>query len=87
MIEVSNTRIRDPFVFLWEGVYYIYGTYIEGTGNANEDAAHIYVYKSKDMKVFEDAKSVFHLSGNVLWAPEVHLYKGKFYLFVSKRNM
>lgn len=75
--------MRDPFVVLWKDTYYVYGTYIESTGNATQDAAHIYVYKSKDMQVFEDAKSVFHWSGNVLWAPEVHLYNGKFYLFVS----
>jgi len=83
MINRNDARMRDPFVVLWNDTYYVYGTYIEGTGNANEDAAHIFVYKSKDMKVFENAKSVFHLSDNVLWAPEVHLYKGKFYLFVS----
>lgn len=83
MMQASETRMRDPFVVLWQDTYYVYGTYIDVEGDVKKDAEHIYVCKSKDLLVFEEVKSVFHVKGNELWAPEVHSYNGKFYLFVS----
>lgn len=85
MIKREDIHIRDPFVLVHEGKYYLYGTrgpecWGLGTG--------LDVYVSEDLENFEDPVEVFtppvgFWADRNFWAPEVHEYKGDFYMFAS----
>lgn len=78
MYKTENLRIRDPYVVVHDGMYYMY--------KAEENS--ILVYKSRNLEEWDDGGAVYSLSDaswgcRDLWAPEVHLYKGKYYMFLS----
>ena len=85
MITRNDINIRDPFVLVDEGKYYLYGTrgpecWGEGTG--------LDVYVSTDLENFEGPVEVFtppagFWADKNFWAPEVHKYEGSYYMFVS----
>ncbi len=90
MLRREEIRIRDPFVLTdrANGCYYMYGTTaleIGGIGAKNSFA----VYKSRDLECFEEPVIVFQAeeghfwATRDFWAPEVHAYNGKYYLFGS----
>lgn len=79
MQKREDIRVRDPYVVLKDGVYYMYATTGERT---------LSCYKSKDLENFEGPFTVFEISADSwaykdVWAAEVHEYGGGFYLFVS----
>lgn len=83
MIKRENLRIRDPYVVAHEGTYYMYGTINEDKNDKN-----LYVFCSKNLEDWEEGKVIFTLAPDSwaetdLWAPEVHLYEEKFYMFIS----
>lgn len=90
MLKRSEIRIRDPFILTDKenGCYYMYGTtaLLSGTICALNTFA---VYKSKDLENFEGPKVIFNGSDynffgkKDFWAPEVHKFNGKYYLFGS----
>ncbi len=76
-------RIRDPFVVAHEDTYYMYGTIGETAGERS-----LYAMESADLIHWGEPVKIFTLPEDSwgekeLWAPEVHLYRGKFYLLVS----
>ncbi len=78
--------IRDPFVLVHDGKYYMYGTRGENCWTTHEDGVDVYV--STDLEEFEGPIEVFHKpegfwADRNYWAPEVHEYKGAFYMFLS----
>lgn len=85
MKKSSEIHIRDPFVLLEEGTYYLYGT--RGAtcwGEANG----FDVFVSEDLENWEGPFEVFRNDGTFwadqhYWAPEVHRYAGAFYMFAS----
>lgn len=79
MFNRKELRVRDPFVVLFEGNYYMYGTREEKT---------VFCYRSRDLEHWEMGEDVFTISEDSwavrnVWASEIHAYRGKFYLFVS----
>ena len=83
MKKTEEIRIRDPFVVVHDGFYYLYGTI--GEPHARE----LYVHKSADLENWEEPSVIYTLSDDSwakgqLWAPEVHIYKGRFYYKESK---
>lgn len=80
-------RIRDPFVFVdtKDSLYYMYASVdVDSTKGVG-------VYVSKNLEMWDGPFTVFRcdtaLWGNdAVWAPEVHLYNGKYYLFVTITN-
>jgi len=92
-MKLTDINIRDPFVLLYEGIYYMYGTRV---GMPHPDAlwgeqTGFDVYKSKDLENWSEAKSVFEFSDSFwatkqAWAPEVHYHNGKFYMLASFRS-
>lgn len=90
MLKRSEIRIRDPFIVTdrENQCYYMYGTtaLVEGSLKAN---ATFSVYKTEDLENFSEPKIVFDgkatgfWADRDFWAPEVHLYNGKYYLFGS----
>ena len=88
MLRIEDIRIRDPFILTdcENGFYYMYGTtaLVDGSIAAKNTFS---VYRSRDLVHFEEPKVVFDGARNNYWAtrdywaPEVHAYNGKYYLF------
>lgn len=84
-MKFNDINIRDPFVLPYEGKYYLYGTRGE---TAWTKAYGLDVYVSDDLETWSEAHECFSVPENFwgekeIWAPEVHLYNGNFYMFVS----
>ena len=82
MKKTEEIRIRDPFVLADDGQYYLYGTIGE------PKARELYVHKGSDLATWDEPSVIYTLAedswaAGELWAPEVHEYRGKFYLFLS----
>ncbi len=80
-MKLSDINIRDPFILTHNGMYYMYGS--RGFNHSGFD-----VYKSSDLENWSEAKSVFERPDDFwgfceFWAPEVHEYNGKFYMFAT----
>ncbi len=87
-MKFKDINIRDPFVLPYEGKYYLYGTRGETAWTA---ADGLDVYVSDDLETWSEAHECFSLPENFwadkeIWAPEVHYYKNKFYMFVTFRS-
>ncbi|MDD2647962.1 MAG: glycoside hydrolase family 43 protein [Eubacteriales bacterium] len=83
-MKTAEINIRDPFVLVYEGNYYMYGTRGETCWGA---ADGFDVYISADMENWQK-QECFHNDGSFwadqnYWAPEVYQYKGAFYMFAS----
>lgn len=81
----NEIHIRDPFVLVHEGKYYLYGT--RGR-TAWGDADGFDVFVSDDMENWSEPIECFHNDGSFwstrnYWAPEAHAWNGAFYLFAS----
>lgn len=84
MMKTNEINIRDPFVLTYEGKYYMYGTRV-GIQTGFD------VYVSEDLEHWSRPKAIFEYYDGFwgqkeFWAPEVHLYKEKFYLFATFRK-
>ncbi len=86
----SEIRIRDPFVLpdSASGTYYIYGTTTSGIFDGNIERKAVMVFKTKDLDNWEKPIPVFEIPENhwgreTVWAPEVHFYNGRYYLFIT----
>ena len=90
MLKREEIRIRDPFILTdkEKGCYYMYGTTALKAGTLSAKNTFT-VYKTYDLENFDDGKVIFNGSdcgfwGNRdFWAPEIHKYNGKYYLFGS----
>lgn len=79
MVSRKDLRVRDPFIVLHEGVYYLYATTGETT---------LSFYTSRDLENWNCGGAAFEIPTDFwafrdVWAAEVHKYREKFYLFVS----
>ena len=77
--SILKVPLGDPFIMLWEGKYYAYGTY------SNDGIA---VYVSDDLLTWEGTTSLALHKDEVwadrwFWAPEVYAVNGKFYMYYS----
>jgi beta-xylosidase len=83
--KISNEKVPfgDPFIMLYDGKYYAYGTH---------GSDGIEVYTSDDLQVWQGPVGVnsgYALHKNDVWgnkwfwAPEVYFIKGKFYMYFS----
>jgi len=86
----SKVRIRDPFVLPepTSRTYYVYGTTTAGIFDGNIARKAVLVFKTKDLDLWEDPIPVFevpddHWGRETVWAPEVHHYNGRYYLFAT----
>ena len=77
----DDFQIRDPFVVPENGVYYLYESKPWSGGDG------VFVRTSRDLENWTDKKRVLSMPPGVrctaVWAPDVHKYKGKYYLFVT----
>ncbi|CAH1194816.1 hypothetical protein PAECIP111891_00521 [Paenibacillus allorhizoplanae] len=92
-LQLSDIPAHDPFVFADKdnGVYYLY------TGGSPKlhgmEGYGVLTYKSTNLSEWEGPYIVFTVPEGCwahpqhgAWAPEVHAYKGRFYLFVTLHN-
>lgn len=84
LLSASEFRIRDPFIFADEktGLYYLYSTF----PNDGDNIFGVMAYTSKDLKKWTPPVPVLTFTNNdvtALWAPEVHFYNGRYYLFAT----
>ena len=87
MIIKSGIELRDPFVIVENGIYYVYGT-----GAATSDWSNTVwtCYKNESghldgewTKLTENFVKVPEAAVKNLWAPEVHKYKDSYYMFTT----
>ena len=85
---LQDIYIRDPYIMPVEkeGVYYMYAS--SPTTENGQTYGGMVAWKSRDLKTWEGPVRVFDvprdnwITGTV-WAPEVHKYNGKYYLFAT----
>lgn len=90
MLRREEIRIRDPFIYTdYENkCYYMYGT-TDLVPDCVDARNTFSVYRSPDLESFEDPKVIFDggkygfWADRDFWAPELHKYNGKYYLFGS----
>lgn len=81
----ENINIRDPYVLVHDGIYYLYGTRSE-TAWSEADGFDCYI--SDDLEEFEGPFEIFHrpegfFADRSYWAPECYYHNGAFYLAVT----
>lgn len=98
-INIENLSVHDPYILAdsLTGTYYLYGSYSpnrpwEKIKSSNGNAG-VKAYWSKDLVHWLGPKIVFAVPDSFWadkkygpWAPEVHYYKGKYYLFTTFTN-
>jgi arabinan endo-1,5-alpha-L-arabinosidase len=88
MLKTTDIHIRDPFVLPIpaEKQYYLYGT--TGSQAWTNAASGFDHYTSPDLQNWEGPFPTFRPAAGFwadrnFWAPEVHAYRGRYYLFAS----
>ncbi len=81
----NEISIRDPFVLCENGKYYMYGTRSENFG---QRTGGFDVYVGTDLENWSEPEQVFFsekfgLNKGANWAPEVHKFNGRYYLFAT----
>ena len=92
-LHLLDFHIRDPWILADTAsrTYYLYATNSDQVTGVHR--AGVMVYKSRNLRNWETPFLVFTLPDGTwadppvgAWAPEVHPYHGKFYLFVTLHN-
>lgn len=86
----EEIRIRDPYIFAYTTTqrYYMYAQMHNRLASDSTDTKGVEVYVSTDLKQWTKPQPVLVLTNdswatNMVWAPEMHEYNGKYYLFVT----
>ena len=87
-MKLTDIHIRDPFVLADDGRYYLYGSRGDECWGK---CSGLDVYVSSDLETWSSAVEVFtppedFWSDLHYWAPEVHKYNEKYYMFVSFKS-
>ncbi len=85
-MKTNEINIRDPFVLTCNKKYYMYGT--RSNECWSDNAYGLDVYVSDDLLEWSGPKEIFARTPAFpytqnYWAPEVHRYRDRFYMFVS----
>lgn len=87
--SLEDIYIRDPYILTDydKGVYYLYRS-ASTKGTKVKTLGGVEVFTSKDLKTWEGPQRVFTVPEDnwitgAVWAPEVHEYQGKYYLFAT----
>jgi len=88
MTTLADIQIRDPFIVAdpADKLYRLYGT--TGFGGTQEAPLGFVVRHSRDLKKWSEPQSVLSRimgpqEADYYWAPEVHHYRGRWYLFAT----
>ena len=92
-LKLGDFGLHDPWILAHQDskTYYLY-TAGRVTQNG-QNRSGVVTYKSKDLETWEGPQTVFAVPDGLwanpahgAWAPEVHSYRGKYYLFVTLHN-
>ena len=85
-MKMKDIHLRDPYILTDDGKYYMYGTRMNAE-RFKELGYGFDVYESDDLENWEESVAFAPPAGFWgdldFWAPEVHKYKGKYYMFAS----
>lgn len=88
-LSLSDIHIRDPFVVADKssGTYYMYAS-ISNRLHTIDSTQGVEVYTSRDLVHWNEPQPVYIIpddfwAHHFIWAPEVHPFNGKYYLFVT----
>ncbi len=89
-MKLDEIHLRDPFVLAENGLYYLYGTR-RGELIKRIPWQGLDVYVSSDLNEWSEPKECFtrpdgFWADRDFFAPEVHKYKGAYYMFASFRS-
>ncbi len=82
----NDIYMRDPFLFVEDGVGYLVGSTDEQCWAG--EAGGFSGYRTTDLENFEGPFELFRRTDDFwanenFWAPEIHAYGGKYYMFAS----
>src|SRR6476620_2320470 len=91
-IKLADVRMRDVCILADETTktyYAVSSTFVPASEGRGRPAVH--AYTSKDLITWEGPHIIFQTPADFwgdanirgIWAPEMHAYKGKFYLFAT----
>ena len=92
-LELSDFYVHDPFILASRQTrtYYLYTA--AGARQLGGQRGGVVAYKSKDLLHWDGPSVVFEVPDGLwaepregVWAPEVHLYRGKYYLLATLHN-
>ena len=92
-LEFSDFYLHDPFILAHKqtNTYYLYNA--AGARQLGGHRGGVVAYKSKDLLHWDGPYTVFEIPDGLwadpregVWAPEVHLYRGKYYLLATLHN-
>ncbi len=85
-LKTGHIRIRDPFIYA-DSVNKTYYMYAQSKNRSGSAFTGVEVYTSRDLRNWNRPVPVLTLPEDMgiiaVWAPEMHKYKGKYYLFVT----
>ena len=89
-MKLNEIHLRDPFILAENGTYYLYGTR-RGPTTKVIPWQGLDVYTSTDLIEWSEPVECFTRPGDFwadrdFFAPEVHRYKGAYYMFASFRD-
>ena len=87
-MKTTDINIRDPYVLLHDGHYYLYGT---RSATCWGPAEGFGCYTSDDLENWDGPFEIFKRSDDFFatqnfWAPECYAYNGSFYLVTTLGN-
>lgn len=89
-MRLNDISIRDPFILVHDGRYYMYGTRVDNDKSYGAWGQQIGfdVYVSDDLENWSEPRCVLEKNGDFwatmdFWAPEVHAYNGRFYMLAT----
>ena len=88
-LRTEDIRIRDISVLVADGKYYMYGMYpcsLEDGGYACYVSDDLLYWEEEPHDVFLKTWDGSFEGTSCFWAPEVHEYKGRYYLFGSYQS-
>ena len=87
--NLEDIHIRDPYILpdADTGLYYLYRSAMQPASNGKK-VGGVECFKSSDLKTWTGPYCVCSVPENnwitgTIWAPEVHKYNGKYYLFAT----
>jgi hypothetical protein len=92
-LKLDGFRVHDPWILADQPsqTYYLYTA--SGPQASSQHRSGVVAYKSKDLETWSGPYLVFEVPDGSwadpvagVWAPEVHFYHGKYYLFATLNN-
>ncbi|UCD49242.1 MAG: family 43 glycosylhydrolase [Phycisphaerales bacterium] len=84
---LTQTRLRDPFILpdVESGTYYLLTSIMHPPGSNRHGVS---VLTSKDLQTWQGPYPIFEIEPDFwaqgsVWAPEMHRYQGRYYLFAT----